>query len=482
MSNINNNNNDKNIEILKKENIALKKQIKLLKEKESSYQASISRVKQMQSEIENSYKKVVEDYSKQQEELKNKYLKYQLILEKQNEDNEKSYVDEILLLNVKIKEKDDLINSLTKKINSLNEKITKEELNYYMKEKEYEEIITSKENKLLELNEAIKQIVKEATEEIKRLTGQLEEFQRKGKQINPVDLFMEKELNNNNYNNNISNSLNNNPEMNMNLNLNKSVDNILNNNINSIKSYKQNDIVKQSQNIINNSALLSDNLKYFTKEPNTPQRINKSFIINNPMKNKISNNEIPLYYTQNNFYGKSEQDLITQIYMLQNDKIILTNELKKKEQEVNFWKNLRSDLYNSNMKIGNHGMIFSPSGKYLNDIKLKNMERSFHNYGRKNNEIKLRYNDTLKNHKKDIIKLRNDMENSINLNQQSRKINDKNNNDEISDENEQKNQNEGLLHDLQISIPSKEGIRNEYINSQVNKIKNSDNSDNNYNK
>ena len=199
------------------------------------------------------------------------------------------------------------------------------------------------------------------------------------------------------------------------------------------------------------------------------------------MKNKISNNEIPLYYTQNNFYGKSEQELITQIYMLQNDKIILTNELKKKEQEVNFWKNLRSDLYNSNMKIGNHGMIFSPSGKYLNDIKLKNMEKSFHNYGRKNNETKLRYNDTLKNHKKDIIKLRNDMENSINLNQQSRKINDKNNNEEISDENEQKNQDEGLLHDLQISIPSKEGIRNEYINSQVNKIKNSDNSDN-YNK
>ena len=35
MSNINNNNNDKNIEIHKKENIALKKKIKLLKEKES---------------------------------------------------------------------------------------------------------------------------------------------------------------------------------------------------------------------------------------------------------------------------------------------------------------------------------------------------------------------------------------------------------------------------------------------------------------
>ena len=35
MSNINNNNNDKNIEKLKRENSSLKKQIKFLKEKES---------------------------------------------------------------------------------------------------------------------------------------------------------------------------------------------------------------------------------------------------------------------------------------------------------------------------------------------------------------------------------------------------------------------------------------------------------------
>ena len=483
MSNINNNNNDKNIEKLKKENSSLKKQIKFLNEKESSYQSSISRVKQMQSEMEKSYKNVIEDYSKLQEELKNKYLNYQLILEKQNEENEKSYVDEILLLNVKLKEKDDIITSLTKKINSLNEKITKEELNYFAKEKEYEDIITSKENKLLELNEAIKQIVQEATEEIRRLSGQLEEFQKKGKRINPVDLFIENELkdNNNNYNNSNKNNLNNNQnqEMNMNVNLNKSVDNIFNNNINSIKSYKQNDIVKQSQNIINNSALLSDNFKNFTKEQNTPQRVNKSFIINHPKKNMNLNKEIPMYYTQNNFYGKSEQDLITQIYMLQNDKTILTNELKKKEQEVNFWKNLRTDLYNSNMRRrGVHRMIYSPSANYVNDIKLKNMEKTLNNYGHKINEINLRYNDTLRNQKKEIDKLRNEMENSINLTHRSRIINDRNNIDDISDENEQKSLNGNLLHDLKISIPSQEGIRNEYINSQVNKIKNSDNNKN----
>ena len=70
------------------------------------------------------------------------------------------------------------------------------------------------------------------------------------------------------------------------------------------------------------------------------------------------------------------------------------------------------------------------------------------------------------------------MENSINLTHRSRIINDRNNIDDISDENEQKSLNGNLLHDLKISIPSQEGIRNEYINSQVNKIKNSDNNKN----
>ena len=470
-----NNNNENNIEIIQKENNSLKNQIKLLKEKESSYQSSLSKIKQTQSEIEKAYNKAINDYTKQQEELKNKYLEYQSILEKQNEDNEKSYVDEILLLKIKLKEKDDIINSLTEKINSLNEKASKKEMNYYFKEKEYEEIIMSKERKLLELNEAIKQIVQEATEEIKRLSGQLEEFQKKGKKINPVDIFLEKEIKEQNNNNNI----NNNQEMrNINFNLNKSVDNILNNNINSIKSFKQNDIVKQSQNIINNSVLLSDDFKKnILKDTVTPQKTNNSFIINRHAKNQGQNNELPMFYTQNNFYGKNEQDLMTQLYMLQNDKTILTNELKKKEKEVNFWKNLRTDLYNSNIRQGIHGMMFSPSGKNINDIKLKNMEKTLNNYGNKINEIKREYNESLRMHQQEIEKLRNDMENSINLTQQSR-INIRNNEDDDLDENEQKSLNEDILHALKISIPSKEGIRNEYINSQVDKIKNFDNVDN----
>ena len=147
------------------------------------------------------------------------------MLEKQNEENEKRLSDEIFLLKNELKEKDSIINSLKEKINLLNEKITKDELNYYFKEKEYEDIIISKERKLNELNEAIKQIVQEATEEIKRLSEQLEDFQNRTKINNPMNLVIEKETIENNYN------LNHNIQ-----NLNKSVDNAINNNINSIKS------------------------------------------------------------------------------------------------------------------------------------------------------------------------------------------------------------------------------------------------------
>ena len=474
----NNNNNEQNIELIQKENILLKNQIQTLKEKESQYQSSISKIKQTQSEYENAYKNAIKDYSKQQEDLKNKYLEYQSILEKQNEDNEKSYMDEILLLKVKLKEKDDIINSLTEKINALNEKITKDEMNYIFKEKEYEEVIISKEKKLSELNEAIKQIVQEATDEIKRLSGQLEEFQRKGKKNNPVDFFIEKEIKDSNNNNININNNKNNRELIINSNLNKSVDNILNNNINSIKSFKQNDIIQQSQNIINNSVLLSENFKNVLKDTTTPQKPNKSFIIKPRIQNPKINNEIPMYYTQNNFFGKNEQDLMTQLYMLQNDKTILTNELKKKEKEVSFWKNLRTDLYNSAMQQSFNGIRYSPSAKYLNDFKIRNMEKTLHSYGNKINQIKKQYNESMKNHQREIEKLRNDMENSIHFTQQSRIINDRNNEEDELDDMEQKSLNEDLLHALKITIPSKEGIRNEYINSQVQKIKNADNLDN----
>ena len=454
-----------NLEKLEKENISLKSQIQLLKEKENSYQSSISRVKQIQSEYESSYNESINDYKKHIEEIKKKYLEFQKLLEKQSEENEKRLCDEIFLLKNERKEKDIIINDLKEKMNTLNEKITKDELTYYFKEKEYEDIIISKERKLSELNEAIKQIVQEATEEIKRLSEQLEDFQNRAKLGNPMNFIIEKEVIENNYQNNLNN-LNN---------LNRSVENIKKNNINSIKSLKQNDIIKQSQNIINNSVLLTDNFQKVLNEGNTPQRINNSFMLNNNKFSNLNNlnGDNPFFYTQNAFSNKNNPDIMTQLYILQNDKNSLLNQLKQKEKEVNFWKNLRSDLYanaQNNLRGNNNN-------KYLNDIKLKNMEKTLMNYGNKINKINKEYNESLKNHQREIDKLKNDMENSINLTQNSKNMNEgtfnMNSYEEMDmDENEQAS--EDLLHALKISIPSKEGIRNEYINSQVQKIKNSE--------
>ena len=73
------------------------------------------------------------------------------------------------------------------------------------------------------------------------------------------------------------------------------------------------------------------------------------------------------------------------------------------------------------------------------------------------------------------------MENSINLTQNS-KFNEgtfnTNSYEEIGDNDDNEQASDDLLHALKIGIPSKEGIRNEYINSQVQKIKKSDNIDN----
>lgn len=462
-----------NLEILQNENTSLKSQIQIYKEKENSYQTSISRIKKIQSEYESSYQQSINECKAHEEEIKKKYYNYQKILENQNEQNEKRLTNEILLLKTEQKEKDKIIQSLNEKINLLNEKLSKEELNYYVKEKEYEDIIISKERKLSELNDAIKQIVEEANEEIKRLSQQLEEFENKSKTNNPINNVMEREA--------AENILNVNLGM-----LNKSVDDIKNKNNNVIIS-NNNDIMKQSQNIANNSFLLSDRFKNVLNDgPNsitTPQKANNSFILNN----KYSNDR-QILYPQNNYANKStnnnsatgSQNLMTQLYLLQNDKNVLANELKQKEKEVNFWKNIRSDMYSKNQvqnNSANNSINFS-TNNYLNDMKLKNMEKTLVNYGNNIDTFKKQYNQSLKYHQKEIDKLKNVMGNSaiMGYNKADGGITSINRYEEIpKDLNEQKkNTNEDLLHALKITIPSKEGIRNEYIKSQVQQIKNSD--------
>ena len=112
------------------------------------------------------------------------------------------------------------------------------------------------------------------------------------------------------------------------------------------------------------------------------------------------------------------------------------------------------------------------------------MEKTLANYENKINKINKQYNNSIKYHQREINKLKNDMENNINITHQNR-MNEGtfniNSYEDIENDDQRKSVNDDLLHSLKITIPSKEGIRNEYINSQVQKIKNSEHNYNNIN-
>ena len=118
-------------------------------------------------------------------------------------------------------------------------------------------------------------------------------------------------------------------------------------------------------------------------------------------------------------------------------------------------------------------------------LEIRNMEKTLANYENKINKINKQYNNSIKYHQREINKLKNDMENNINITHQNRMnegtFNINSYEDMENESDQRKSVNDDLLHSLKITIPSKEGIRNEYINSQVQKIKNSEHNYNNIN-
>jgi chromosome segregation ATPase len=211
IQNINNNNEkgksniiniEEKLKLLEAENLSLKNQLNISLEKEKLYHSTVEKIKKMQTENEKSYFDSLKENKKREEEIQKKYLEFQKMLESQYEENEKRLNEQIKLLTQELTKGNNKINFLTNNIDSLKEKISQDELNYHLKEKKFENVIKIKERKLEELNIAVKQITKEATEEIKRLSEQLEDFQQKTKNANSV------ELNGNNINNNMKTSLN----------------------------------------------------------------------------------------------------------------------------------------------------------------------------------------------------------------------------------------------------------------------------------
>ena len=120
-------------------------------EKEKLYNSNIEKIKKIQADNEKAYFDSLKENKVREQEIQQKFLEFQNILENQYEENEKRLTEEINQLSQELSKRDNIINVFQNNINSLKEKISQDELNYHMKEKEFENVIRIKERKLEEL-------------------------------------------------------------------------------------------------------------------------------------------------------------------------------------------------------------------------------------------------------------------------------------------------------------------------------------------
>jgi chromosome segregation ATPase len=167
------------ISALKNEIAALKEQIKLSKEQETQSQQTLNKIKQIHKEFETSYLTAISEYKTIEENLKKQYFSYQSILENQFNQSEKRLNDQISHLKSVLKTKTDLITQLTKENSELKQTITQNEIDFNLKENEYENLLASKDKRLNELDNTIKEISEDAAEDLRKLSGKLEMLQVK---------------------------------------------------------------------------------------------------------------------------------------------------------------------------------------------------------------------------------------------------------------------------------------------------------------
>ena len=167
------------ISALKNEIAALKEQIKLSKEQETQSQQTLNKIKQIHKEFETSYLTATSEYKTIEENLKKQYFSYQSILENQFNQSEKRLNDQISHLKSVLKTKTDSITQLTKENSELKQTITQNEIDFNLKENEYENLLASKDKRLNELDNTIKEISEDAAEDLRKLSGKLEMLQVK---------------------------------------------------------------------------------------------------------------------------------------------------------------------------------------------------------------------------------------------------------------------------------------------------------------
>ena len=257
------------------------------------YKNSLSKMKAMQDEYEALYLNYIKENQLRENNIKNNYFKYQNLLQQNFQNEENNYLEEINNLKLEINEKNKIINILQKNNSQLKEKLSRNELIFHLKEKEYQEELLKKDRQLMKYSEIVKKNTKEVMEDMQKLKNELKYFQNKINIINK-----DKDLNNNKANT-----------------------------INNLKS----SYFSQDSNF--------NNLKKSSSSNNFNQILCCCDCHKNDFDKSFYSTKFPNLLNNGNY---------NEIIILRNKIKYLNGIIKKKDEEITFWKNLRKNICNTN--------------------------------------------------------------------------------------------------------------------------------------
>ena len=326
-----------NISLLEAKLNSLKYQLQTSLKKESMYQLNLEKIKKIHSEYEESYLKSLSDYKNRENTLKTQYINFKNLLDKQNKENENRLYDELSLIKKELKKKDEIIISLQKKNNEINNEISKNEIDYHFKEKDYEDKIITLERDINQITETSTQVAKEANQQIQQLVDQVNYF-KNNSQRNYYSNF-NNNINNNYINDNYNNFYND-------LNAINSLE--IENNFLKDEIRKKEDEINYLKNDYLNNELLNDDIN-----KNNNDKLYNIRIIQ--LENKLEN----YYATIKN---------LKEIY----EKSIFEHKNKIKEMK-NFYENQKNDLkfnQSKNMNISNISSSILGNNNINNNINI----------------------------------------------------------------------------------------------------------------
>ena len=349
-----------NISLLEAKLNSLKYQLQTSLKKESMYQLNLEKIKKIHSEYEESYLKSLSDYKNRENTLKTQYINFKNLLDKQNKENENRLYDELSLIKKELKKKDEIIISLQKKNNEINNEISKNEIDYHFKEKDYEDKIITLERDINQITETSTQVAKEANQQIQQLVDQVNYF-KNNSQRNYYSNF-NNNINNNYINDNYNNFYND-------LNAINSLE--IENNFLKDEIRKKEDEINYLKNYYLNNELLNDDIN-----KNNNDKLYNIRIIQ--LENKLEN----YYATIKNLkeiYEKSIFEHKNQIKEMKNFYENQKNDLKFNHSKNMNISNISSSILGNN-NINNNINIFSSSSQKnnINDC-IENLNVNFPN-------------------------------------------------------------------------------------------------------